>query len=136
AAAASGGFAAAAAASGSFAAAAAEPPPKRARATAYGGVASPQPAPELAERLRAAHAAAERDTSLYAVTEHCAAGLRGSTCAVCDQDDAVNTTLVPCGHACVCQPCALALRAAKRDTCPLCAAKILYVTPLYVSGGD
>jgi len=70
------------------------------------------------------------------VTEHCAAGLRGSTCAVCDQDDAVNTTLVPCGHACVCQPCALALRAAKRDTCPLCAAKILYVTPLYVSGGD
>jgi len=54
-------------------------------------------------------------------------------CKICF-DDAVNTVLLPCGHACCCKDCSVRLKFGTWDSkCPICRSKIQNISMLYFS---
>ena len=61
---------------------------------------------------------------IYPVTAVNADGAKGYRCTVCLEDDAVNTSVQPCGHTEFCRACALRMRSEGKDKCPICNVKI------------
>ncbi|CAE8593101.1 unnamed protein product [Polarella glacialis] len=90
---------------------------------------------DLKERLQAAReveaAAAARAAPRAAIAPPAAAAAAAPVPAAADASECVvclekppESALLPCGHRCVCETCADAVRSARPPVCPLCRANV------------
>lgn len=60
-----------------------------------------------------------------------AGSVSGSECVVC-MSSQINTAILPCGHACMCHECAGELMREADACCPLCRAKMTFVSRIFL----
>ena len=60
-----------------------------------------------------------------------AGSVSGSECVVC-MSSQINTVILPCGHACMCHECAGELMRDGDACCPLCRAKMTFVSRIFL----